>query len=217
MTSWVKFWANNRRQKVTSVATSTKMCQDVQFKSLLWLRRTFVLIVFWLGVALSPKCLPHEHEDLSFDTQDPYNNWSCLLICTHVHTCAHMYTYACVHTHIHKPQQYRCTRCREPFYEAGFCSLTDGVSCLSVHWRSPAFSEILPSWRFIYSPGSSRDQSRHEKATLPRPLKYLRGLLLPIQAASSLSNAHRINPVQEVLLAQAHVLQAIAPHLLPRP
>lgn len=199
-----------------------KMCQDVQFKSLLWLCRTFALKVFWLGMALSPKCLPREHEDLSFDTLDPYNNWSCLLICTHVLTrmcvyaCARVCSRACTHTHTYINNT-DAEGVGNPFYEAGFCSVTDGLSCLSVHWRSPAFSEILPSWRFIYSPGSSRDQSRHEKATLPRSLKYLRGPLLPIQTASSPSNAHRINPVQGTVLAQAHLPQAIAPHLLPRP
>lgn len=130
------------------------MCQDVKFKSLLWLCRTFALKGFWPGMALSPKCLPHEHEDLSFDTQDPYNNWSCLLICTHVltrmcvHACAHVCSRVRTHTHKHIPQQYRCTRCGKLIlwswilfcnrrFELSVCPLK--VTCL---FRNSAFLEI---------------------------------------------------------------------------
>lgn len=52
--------------EVTSVATYTKMFQDVQLKSLLWLDKIIL--------TLSAKCLPHEDKNLSLDVQDPKNN-----------------------------------------------------------------------------------------------------------------------------------------------
>lgn len=52
--------------EVASVATYTKMLQDVQLKSLLWLYKIIL--------TLSAKCLPHEDKNLSLDVQDPKNN-----------------------------------------------------------------------------------------------------------------------------------------------